>query len=66
MAEYRLTLGLEINLEHTWVEELKAELVGAYLVGSYRSGAVLLSIEKVIEEWFVIHAFTDSKPKPPD
>ena len=50
MAEYRLTLGLEINLEHTWVEELKAELVGAYLVGSYRSGAVLLSIEKVIEE----------------
>lgn len=49
MTEYRLTFGLEINREHTWVEELQAELTCAYLVGAYRSGAVLLSIEKVIE-----------------
>lgn len=49
MTDYKLTFALEKNLEHTWVEELKAELTGAYLVGAYRSGAVLLSIEKVIE-----------------
>ena len=49
MTEYRLTLALKKNRNHTWNETIEGELTGAYLVGAYRSGGVLLSIEKVIE-----------------